>query len=75
MHITVYPEEPNHEKLTFSEVEIMAHFVRPGWVKRYYKVSHATVYRAIWEGRLRAIKTRDGAYLIDTRTLPKKLGR
>lgn len=74
MNTITYPEE-QHDSPTFVEVELMAHYVRPGWIKKHYGVSAGTVYRAIWEGRLKVVRTRCGAYLIDTRNLPKSIGR
>jgi hypothetical protein len=75
MNVNIYPEDFSPHELSFAEVEIMAHYVRPGWIIKHYKCSSQTVYRAIWEGRLRAVRTRDGAYLVDSRHLPNRIGR
>lgn len=61
--------------VTDVEVEIASHFAGVGWVAERLGVSRMTVYRAIKELRIPAVRTRDGVYLVDTRRLPDRLLR
>lgn len=63
------------EAVTDVEVIVASNFVGVGWVARHYKVSRMTVYRAIKDRTVPAIRTRDGVFLIDARRLPTTIGR
>jgi len=59
--------------------EVERFFVGPGWVANHYGVARHEVYRAIADGRLRAVRVRGArqrvSLILDVRDLPTDFPR
>jgi excisionase family DNA binding protein len=63
------------ELVTDLEVEVGSFFVTVTWVAEKYRVPRMAVYRAIHDGRLRAIRLKGNTFVLDSRRLPEHFPR